>query len=66
MAGTIKKMLDTIIATRGKGNQVFIDATRTKLILKGLHPDRYDAGSPDDPAVIAKVRQAAQDLGVQI
>ncbi len=66
MAGQIKKMLDTILAVRGKGNQVFIDGTRTKLILKGLNPDKFTLTSPDDPAVIARVRQAAADLGVSL
>lgn len=66
MAGAIKNMLDRIVDVRGRGNPVFIDGTRTKLILKGLHPDRFTASSPDDPAIIARVRQAAADLGVAL
>ncbi len=66
MPGQIKRLLDTIVAVRGKGNQVFIDGTRTKLILKGLDPDRFTLTSPDDPAVLTRVRQAAADLGVSL
>jgi hypothetical protein len=66
MAGTIKTMLDRIVTVRGRGEHVFIEGTRTKLILMGLNPDKYTSASPDDPAVMAKVRRAAADLGVTL
>ncbi len=66
MAGAIKKMLDQIIAVRSRGDPTFAMGTTTKLILKGLDPARFTADSPDDPAIIAKVRQAAADLGITL
>lgn len=66
MAGTVKKILDRIVTVRGRGDPVFIEGTRTKLILMGLSPDKFTSASPDDPAVLTKVRKAAADLGVAL
>jgi len=66
MAGQIKHMIDAIIAQRARGNPTIALTTKTKLVLKGLNPDRFDAGSPDDPAVITKVRAIAAELGVAV
>jgi hypothetical protein len=66
MAGKIKQMLDTIVRVRGKGNATHIAATRAKLILKGLSPDRFGPDSPDDPYVLNKVRDTARELGVEL
>lgn len=66
MAGQIKQMIDSIVAQRAKGNPTIALTTKTKLVLKGLNPDRFDAGSPDDPAVIAKVKAIAAELGVHV
>jgi hypothetical protein len=64
MPGTIKHMIDTITETRAKGNPVIVMTTRTKFVLKGVNPDRFTAASPDDPAVIAKVRAIGAEMGV--
>jgi hypothetical protein len=40
--------------------------TKTKFILKGLNPDRFDANSPDDPVVIARVRAIGAEMGVSV
>lgn len=66
MPGTIKLMIDTITATRSKGNPTIAVTTRTKFILKGVNPDRFNATSPDDPAVIAKVRAIGAEMGVTV
>jgi hypothetical protein len=59
-------MIDTILERRAKGNPTLFFATKTKLILKGVNPDRYTAESPDDPAVITKVLAIAAELGVHL
>jgi hypothetical protein len=59
-------MLDGIIAQRSKGNPTLAFATKTKLILKGLNPDKYDGTSPDDPAVVAKIKTIAGELGASV
>ena len=66
MAGKIKKMIDTIIDQRGKGLETLIATTKTKLILKGIKLDSYDTNSEDDPGVVEKLREIANDLNVVI
>ena len=66
MAGLIKSMIDSIISQRAKGNATLALTTKTKLVLKGINPERYSSASPDDPAVIAKVQAIAQELGVRL
>ena len=64
MPGQIRKMLDTILEVRGRGNPTFVDSTRTVLILNGLNPARFTRDSPDDPALLAKARAMAEKFGV--
>lgn len=66
MPGNIKLMLDRIVEKRGKGNKTVIGITVTKLILKGVDPEKFSATSPDDPAVISRVRAIASELGVSL
>lgn len=66
MAGQIKRMLDQIVEKRAKGNTLIANLTTTKLMLKGINPEKYNASSPDDPAVISRVRTVAKELGVSI
>jgi hypothetical protein len=66
MAGDIKRTLDSIIEQRARGSATIALSTKTKLILKGLNPDRFTLTSPDDPAILSKVRAAAAELGVAL
>lgn len=66
MAGQIKRMIDTIILERSKGNLTVATTTKTKIILKGINPDAYNAGSDDDPKVMARVRQIGAELGITL
>jgi hypothetical protein len=66
MAGAVRKMLDTIVEQRSKGSELLAGTTRTKLILKGLNPDKFSASSPDDPALVARVREVAAELNVHL
>jgi hypothetical protein len=66
MAGQIKLMIESIISQRSKGNPTIALTTKTKLVLKGINPDRFDSTSADDPAVLAKVRAFATELGVRV
>ena len=66
MAGQVKAMIDQIIERRSRGNAVLATTTRTKLILKGLDPDKYDASSADDPMLIARLRDLAAELNVSL
>ena len=66
MAGQIIRMINSIIDQRSKGNETIAATTRTKFILKGINPAKYDAGSPDDGVVIEKLKALAQELNVKI
>jgi hypothetical protein len=59
-------MLDSILEQRSKGNPTIRMATKTKLILKGLDPERFSAATADDLAVIAKVRAIAAEWGLAV
>ncbi len=66
MAGTVKRVLDAIIAARGQNSPLFIEATRAKLILKGMNPARFTETTPDDPDLVAKARRVAAEFGVHV
>jgi hypothetical protein len=66
MPGQIKKMLDQIIEERSRGDRLIALTTRTKLVLKGINPEKYDHHSEDDPETISRVKQIAEELGVTI
>lgn len=66
MAGQIKKIIDKIITERAKGNPAIISTTKTKLLIKGIDPNKYNASSPDDPAILDKAKIFANELGIQI
>jgi len=66
MKGTAKKLLDKIIENRAKGNPTLVKATVTKLALKGIQVEKYTATTPDDPAVIAKIKEVAKDWGIAV
>jgi len=63
-AGTVKRIVDSIIETRSKGNPTFVESTRAKLILKGLNPAKFTPSTPDDPAMVARARNLAAEFGV--
>ena len=64
MAGQIQKMIQATITQKAKGNMVIENSIRTKMYLKGIAVDKYTAISPDDPAVVQKVREVAKEFGV--
>jgi hypothetical protein len=66
MSGTVKKYIDQIIAARSHGEAVLASTTRTKLRLKGVDPDKFTPQTPDDNAMIAKVRAIATEMSVTL
>lgn len=66
MAGQIQRMIQTVVTQKSKGNVVIANSIRTKLYLKGVAVDKYTAVSPDDPAVMQKVREIAKEFGVLV
>lgn len=66
MAGKVKRIIDEIISQRSGGNPTFMMTTKTKLILKGINPDKFTASAEDDPVMIQKVLAVAKDMGVKL
>ncbi len=62
MAGKIKQMIDYIIKQRAQDNPMLERVIKTKLILKGINPSKYNMQSEDDPAVINKLNILINDL----
>ena len=62
--GQIRHLLDAIIQTRSKGNSSLIKATKTKFMLKGIDINVYSAHTPDDPAVLMRIKKIASSIGV--
>ena len=66
MAGKIRKQLEALILGVAKNNQTLINITKTKLVLKGLNPEKFNDQSPDDPIILEKVKQITAEFGVKI
>lgn len=66
MAGQIRKTIDRIIDEKSRGNQIIASSIRTKMILKGISVDKYTAASPDDPAIMQKLKALAAEYGIMI
>jgi hypothetical protein len=66
MPGQIKQMVDSILEQRARGNATLLLTTKSKLILKGINPDKFTASSPDDEAILAKVRAVANEWGAHV
>ncbi|MGM5483041.1 MAG: hypothetical protein ACQESF_06255 [Nanobdellota archaeon] len=66
LTGQIHNALKTIIEKVSSGNEIIATTTKTKLVLKGIDPDKYDPNSEDDPQVMEKVKQVANEFNVQI
>lgn len=66
MAGQAHQLIEQIISQRSKGNAALAATTRTKLLLKGIDPDKFTAATADDPAIVARVRQIAAELNVAL
>ncbi len=62
MAGKIRQMIDAIINQRAKDNPMLERVIKTKLILKGINPNKFTSMSADDPVVIGKLEKMIQEL----
>ena len=64
MAGKVNALINAIYEKRANGNPTIVATTRTKLILKGINPDKFGPDSPDDPSILQKVEALAKEFGV--
>lgn len=65
MAGQIKKLIDSVVQARSKGNTALATITRAKLALKGINPDKFTDNSADDPAILARLQSLADEFSVR-
>lgn len=63
MAGKIRELIDSVIAQRAMGNPMLEKIIKTKLILKGVNPNKYTLQSDDDPVVLEKIEKMMTELG---
>ena len=66
MAGKVKIMIDQIIKYKSGGQELIGKMVWTKLLLKGIDPNKFSKDSPDDLAMIAKVSSVAKEMGVPL
>ena len=66
MTGNIHRMIVTLVEQRSQGNSTIASSTKTRLILKGINPERYTPDSPDDPVVMAKIQEMAAGFGIKL
>lgn len=66
MAGQIRRAIDKIVNERSRGNQTIASTVRTKMILKGISVDKYNANSPDDPEIMKKLQTIAAEFGIKL
>jgi hypothetical protein len=45
LSGKIKELINHIIKERSKGNPAITEMTKSKFILKGINPDKFDSNS---------------------
>jgi hypothetical protein len=62
MAGRIKQLIDHIISQRAQNNPMLERVIKTKLILKGINPNKYTLQSNDDPVILEKLEKMMTDL----
>lgn len=62
MAGKIKQMIDFVIKQRAQDNPMLERVIKTKLILKGINPSKYNTQSDDDPVIINKLQLLINEL----
>jgi hypothetical protein len=66
MSGQLKSMIDRVVQERAKGSPTLAVTTRAKLMLKGIPVNDFTDESPDDPAMIQRIRTAAGEMGVSL
>ena len=62
MAGKIRRMIDSVIQQRAMGNPMLEKIIKTKMILKGVNPNKYTLESDDDPLVLDKLERMLREL----
>ena len=62
MAGEVHKQIQYLMIEGGKGNPTKTSFIKTKLMLKGIDPDKWGPNSDDAPEVLEKLSNLSQTL----
>jgi signal transduction histidine kinase len=65
LSGKVKELINQIIHGRSNGNPAITEMTKSKFILKGINPDKFDSDSYDDPVIIRKLHNIAKELKIE-
>ena len=63
MAGRVHTLIRELLVVRADGNPAVERFLRIHLICKGIHPDKFDERSADDPEMVAKLEEMLRDFG---
>lgn len=66
MAGTVRRIIERIKEQRSGGNSVVALTVETRLVLQGFDPQRFDYETPDDPGRLARMRDVAAEMHVDV
>ncbi|MCL2578221.1 MAG: FIST C-terminal domain-containing protein [Defluviitaleaceae bacterium] len=66
MKGTAIKMVEKLLNAKAKDNPVLQNAIKIKLMMKGIPIQKLDAATPDDTAMIAKIKEISKEYGVSV
>lgn len=66
MAGKAREIIDLLVQQRAGQSPAAAHFIRTKLILRGIDPDKYTSDSPDDAQVLMTLREIAREYGLQL
>ena len=65
LPGKVKELINQIIQERSNGNPAVTEMTKSKFILKGINPDKFDSNSFDDPVIIERLHNIAKELNIK-
>jgi hypothetical protein len=62
----VKQMVDDLIRIRSNGKEAIAINTRIKLLMKGIDAKNITENTPDDPQMIKKILQVADEFKIQL
>lgn len=65
LSGKVKELINQIMKERSSGNPAISEMTKSKFILKGINPDKFDSNSFDDPIIIKRLHNIARELNIK-
>ncbi len=62
MAGQIKQNIDVIMEKFGNGDALVENLISTKLYLRGIRRELFSKDTPDDPAILTRLKEIEREL----